>query len=337
MNIRKLDLRLLECLDALVTERNVTRAASRVHMSQPAMSSALKRLRDVFGDPLLARTQRGMVPTPRSIELAQSARSVLQEVEAMSSGARPFEPATAERTFRIAMTDYTEFVLLPSLIRRLQVEAPHINVAIRPHDGRTQADELADGNIDLAIASFRHVSGHLRARELFRERFVCLARKDNPKIGKRLTLANFTDLSHAFISPRGGGFYGATDRALAAIDRARRIAVSVPHFLVAPFVVAGSNLIMVLPERVARHYAATLPLRILEPPVRIEGFAVSQVWHERSDHDAAVTWLRAVMIDLCTFRSQPVTALPGAPTTRRLTSLQASGMRARRLVRSAAR
>ena len=331
MNIRKLDLRLLECLDALVTERNVTRAASRVHLSQPAMSSALKRLRDVFGDPLLARTQRGMVPTPRGIELAQSARSVLQNVQAMSSGARPFEPATAERTFRIAMTDYAEFVLLPSLIRRLQVEAPHINVAIRPHDGRTQADELADGNIDLAIASFRNVSARLRARELFRERFVCLARKDNLKIGKRLTLAKFTDLSHAFISPRGGGFYGATDQALAAMDRARRIAVSVPHFLVAPFIVAGSDLIMVMPERVARHYAATLPLRILEPPVRIEGFGVSQVWHERSDHDSAVTWLRAVITELCTFRSQSVSLLPAALTARRLTSLRSGGARGRRL------
>jgi DNA-binding transcriptional LysR family regulator len=317
MNIRKLELRLLECLDALVTERNVTRAASRVHLSQPAMSSALKRLRDIFRDPLLTRTQRGMVPTPRGIELAQSARAVLQGVDAMASGARPFEPMTSERTFRIAMTDYSEFVQLPSLIRRLQAEAPRVNVAIRSHDGRRQADELADGDIDLAIASFRNVSGRLRARELFRERFVCLASKNNAKIGKRLTLAKFTDLAHAFISPRGGGFYGATDQALAAIDRARRIAVSVPHFLVAPFLVAGSNLIMVMPERVARHYAATLPLRIFEPPVRIDGFAVSQVWHERSDHDAGVTWLRSLMTELCTFQPRPVSRLPRSRKHRR--------------------
>jgi DNA-binding transcriptional LysR family regulator len=333
MNIRKLDLRLLESLDALVTERNVTRAASRVHLSQPAMSSALKRLRDVFGDPLLARTQRGMVPTPRGVELAQSARAVLERVNAMSSGARPFEPSTAERTFRIAMTDYTEFVLLPSLVRRLQVEAPHINVAIRPHDGRTQPDDLAGGNIDLAVASFRHMSGRLKGNELFQEHFVCLARKDNPNIGKRLTLAKFTDLSHAFVSPRGGGFYGATDRTLAAMDRARRIVVSVPHFLVAPFVVAGSNLIMVMPERVARHYAATLPLRILEPPVRIEGFAVSQVWHERSEHDPGATWLRALMKDLCTFRMESVSLLPSALTNRRVTSGRRAGLRERRFAR----
>src|SRR5215468_1868398 len=113
MNIRNLDLRLLECLDALVTEHNVTRAASRVHLSQPAVSSALKRLRDIFRDPLLTRTQRGMVPTPRGIELAQSARAVIQSVNSMVAGSPLFDPATAERTFRIAMTDYTEFVLLP--------------------------------------------------------------------------------------------------------------------------------------------------------------------------------------------------------------------------------
>jgi len=337
MNIKKLDLRLLESLDALVTERNVTRAASRVHLSQPAMSSALKRLRDIFDDPLLMRTQRGMVPTPRGVELAQSARAVLERVNAMSSGARPFEPSTAERTFRIAMTDYTEFVLLPSLVRRLQVEAPHVNVAVRPHDGRAQADDLADGNIDLAIANFRHASGRLKCHELFRERFVCLARKDNPKIGKRLTLAKFTDLAHAFISPRGGGFYGATDRALAAMDRARRIAVSVPHFLVAPFVVAGSDLIMVMPERVARHYAATLPLRILEPPVRIEGFAVSQVWHERSEHDPGVIWLRALMKDLCTFQIQPVSLLPSALTNRRIRSRRTGDLRERRFAHAGKR
>jgi DNA-binding transcriptional LysR family regulator len=302
MNIRKLDLRLLECLDALITERNVTRAASRTHLSQPAMSSALKRLRDIFRDPLLTRTQRGMVPTPRGIELAQSAQAILQGVNAMASGTLSFEPVTSQRTFRIAMTDYTEFVLLPLLVHRLRLEAPGVNVAITPHDGRTHADELADGNIDLAIANFRTVSGRLRAGELFRERFLCLASKDNAKVGKRLTLAKFTELSHAFISPRGGGFYGATDYALASMDRARRIAVSVPHFLVAPFVVANSDLIMVMAERVARHYVATLPLRLLEPPVRIEGFAVSQVWHERSDHDPGAAWLRAVMTELGSFR-----------------------------------
>src|SRR5262245_44843175 len=141
MNIRKLDLRLLQCLDALITERHVSRAAYRVHLSQPAMSSALRRLREIFRDPLLTRTTRAMVPTLRGIELAQSARAVLQGVAAMASGARPFEPGTAERTFRIAMTDYSEFVLLPALIRRVRAEAPGINVAVTPIDWRTRADQ----------------------------------------------------------------------------------------------------------------------------------------------------------------------------------------------------
>src|SRR5262245_49534954 len=122
MDIRKLDLRLLSCLDALVTECSVTRAAFRVHLSQPAMSSALKRLREVFQDPLLIRMRRGLAPTPRGADLARSARSVLQRVEAMGTETGRFEPMTAERTFRIAMTDYSGFVLLPSLARRLQAE-----------------------------------------------------------------------------------------------------------------------------------------------------------------------------------------------------------------------
>ena len=137
MNIRKLDLRLLECLDALVTDRNVTRAASRVHLSQPAMSSALKRLREIFNDPLLTRAQREMAPTPRGIELAQTARAVLQGVDAMSLGARPFAPMTSQRTFRVAMTDYSEFVLLPALVRRLRAKAPKVNIAVTLLDIRT--------------------------------------------------------------------------------------------------------------------------------------------------------------------------------------------------------
>ena len=301
MNIRKLDLRLLACLDALVTERNVTRAASRVHLSQPAMSSALKRLRDIFQDPLLTRTPRGLVPTPQGMELAQSARAILHGVEAMASAKRRFDPGTSERTFHVAMTDYSEFVLLPRLVQRLQADAPNINLAVTPLDRRIHADELlADADIDLAISNFPLVSGRLRTRELFRERFVCLTSKDNKRIGKRLTLAKFTELAHAFISPHGGGFYGATDDALSAVHRARRIAVSIPHFLVAPFVVANSDLVIVMAERVARHFAATLPLRLLEPPVHIEGFAVSQRWHERSDHDAGMAWLRARIMELCT-------------------------------------
>jgi len=318
MDIRKLDFRLLKCLDALISECNVTRAASRVHLSQPAMSSALKRLRDLFQDPLLTRMQRGLVPTPRGVELARSAQAILQSVEAMASETGRFEPITAERTFRIAMTDYSGFVLLPPLVRRLQAEAPHINIAVSPMDRRIRADELLmDGSIDLAISNFPVLSGRLRTRELFRERFVCLARKNNPTIGKRLTLAKFTETSHAFISPHGGGFYGATDDALAALDRARRIAVSVPHFLVAPFVIASSDLIMVAPERVARHYAGSLGLRLLEPPVRIEGFTVSQRWHERTDHDAGAVWLRALMVDLGAARPR-ATGTPDSAGNRRL-------------------
>jgi len=205
----------------------------------------------------------------------------------------------AERTFRIAMTDYSEFVLLPPLVRRLRAEAPGTNVAVTPLDRRTRADELlVDGEIDLAISNFPEVSGRLRTRELFRERFVCLASRVNMQVGKRLTLAKFTDLAHAFISPQGGGFYGVTDDALAAIDGARRIAVSVPHFLAAPFVIASSDLIMVIPERVARHYAATLRLRLLEPPVHIEGFVVSERWHARVDHDAGIKWLQSLLAGL---------------------------------------
>jgi DNA-binding transcriptional LysR family regulator len=309
MNIGRLDLRLLQCLDALVTERHVSRAATRVHLSQPAMSSALKRLREILKDPLLTRTQRGLVPTPHGIELAQSARAILHGVEAMASETRRFEPMTSERTFHIAMTDYSEFVLLPLLVRRLQIQAPNINVAVTPLDRRTHADELlTNGDIDLAISNFPDVSGRLRTRELFHERFVCLASKRNAKVGKRLTLAKFTALSHAFISPHGGGFYGATDDALAASNRARRIAVSVPHFLIAPFLVANTDLIIVMAERVARHFASTLPLRLLEAPVRIEGFTVSQRWHERSDHDTGMQWLRALIMELNSERPKSASA-----------------------------
>jgi DNA-binding transcriptional LysR family regulator len=309
MNIRSLDLRLLQCLDALITERNVTRAAARVHLSQPATSNALKRLREIFRDPLLTKSARGLIPTPRGTELACAAREILASIQAMAKGTRPFDPATCTRTFRLSMTDYSEFVLLPSLIARLQTEAPSVNLAVTQLNIRTTADELADGDADVAIANFRNLSPRLQARELFRERFVCLVNKGNTKVGRRLTLERFTELAHVFVSPRGGGFYGVTDYTLAALDRARRIAVSVPHFLVAPFLVAEADLIIVTPERVARHFAAALPLRILEPPVPVEGFPVSLLWHERSKDEAGAVWLRGLISKVST---QPRAAPQGA-------------------------
>ena len=298
MNIRSLDLRLLQCLDALIAERNVTRAAARVHLSQPATSSALKRLREIFRDPLLTKSARGLIPTQRGLDLARSAREIIASVHAMAGGARPFDPASSTRTFRMSMTDYSEFVLLPVLVTRLQIDAPSVSLAITALNSRTTADELENAEVDVAIANFRNVSPRLRARQLFRERFVCLASKTNTRVGRRLTLERFTELAHVFVSPRGGGFYGVTDYTLATLDRARRVAVSVPHFLAAPFVVASSDLIIVTPERVARHFAAALPLRVLEPPLPIEGFPVSQLWHERSKDDPGATWLRNLIVEV---------------------------------------
>lgn len=287
-----LDLDLLRVFDHLHRERHLTRAARLVGLSQPAMSRALARLREVFGDPLFVRTPRGMLPTTRAEELAPEVRELLRRASALVRPAA-LEPQTLERDFVVAGVDFLEADLLPRLVRLLAEEAPRATLTSRPL-GPDASDALASGRADLAIGVRTTLPADAMTTHLFDDGFVCVVREGHPSVGRTLSLARFVALSHLLISPRGEPG-SPVDTALAALGKSRRIAVRTHTFLSAPLVVAQTDLVLTGPRRVLVPMAAALGLRLLPPPVELRTFAVHMAWHPRVQHDPAHAWLRGLV------------------------------------------
>jgi DNA-binding transcriptional LysR family regulator len=296
MDIRTVDLNLLVALDALLAERNVTRAAARLKLSQSALSAALARLRTLFGDPLLLRTSGGMLPTSKGQELVAPVRLVLAEIGRIVQQPGTFDPAGAERTFTIAASDYVEFAILPRLVDYLEAQAPRARLAVRPMDFGAVGRSLEAGEVDLGILGAGFAPPSVRSRPLFVERFVCVVRNGHPRVGERLTLDEYCALDHVLVSPSGGAFSAPADDALAAIGRTRHVRLSVPHFLLVPEILRRSDMIAVLPERLARGYGDRF--RIFDLPFELAPFSVVAVWHERTHRDPALAWLRQSLADL---------------------------------------
>lgn len=296
-NIDAMDLNLLRVLDGLLAERNLTRAARRLGLSQPATSHALGRLRAHLGDPLFVRVPNGLDPTPRALQLAAPVRSALASLGEALRGAVGFEPASAQRRFVLGTADYGAFVLVPPLLERVERQAPGIDLWTRVFDDDPHG-QLAAGEFDVAIGPLpprRTAPASVHARLLFEERFVCVVRKDHPRVKRTLDLETYASLSHLLIAPRGTPG-GIVDDVLARHGKRRRVAIGIPHFLLAPHIIANSDLVVTLGVRVAEVFAKLLPVRILPPPVPIPGFKVHMTWHDRHDHDPAQRWLRDQLV-----------------------------------------
>ncbi len=292
MNLASLDLNLLVALDALLAERSVTRAARRIGRSQPATSHALGRARQLFGDPLLVRVRDEMHPTERALALAPKLRDVLDRIAATLGDETPFDPREVPRV-TLGATDYVGFVLLPALVARLRAESPRVVVRARPLDGDGALAALAEGRIDLAIGTFWQCPPSLRQTTLFHETFACGLRRGHPALrGDRLTLRRYVALDHLLIASPGEG-PGVVDYALEKLGLARRVVAYVPHFLVAPGVVASTDLVVTMAARVLEPLAPSLGLALAPCPVPLEPFAVRMLWHPRAEGDRAQRWLRA--------------------------------------------
>ena len=290
------DLNLVLALDALLAERHVTRAATRLGITQSAASHALARLRDLIGDPLLVRGARGtMVPTPRAEQLAPAVHKVLTELASALRGDEAFDPATAKRTFRIGASDYVELVLLPALLERLGRLAPGIDLWVHTYEGHGD-EALVTGAVDMVIGPVRgtRLAGAYE-KVLFDDGFTCVMRPGHPLADQRLTLTRYCSAAHVLVAPRGTPG-SLVDAALAAEGKARRIALALPHFLVVPHVVAGSDLIATLASRVASRFAGVLDLVTSPTPFPMPKFQISLAWHERFQHDAAHRWLRDQLV-----------------------------------------
>lgn len=294
--LRGTDLNLLVLLDALLETGSVTRAAAQCGVTQSTMSHALSRLRERFDDPLLVRTAKGMDPTPRALALRGPLRQLLEQTSQLWAEPRRFAPLESRDTFVIAATDYAELVLLPSLMALLAVEAPGVSVRIVPFPADVEA-ALESGACDLVIGVFPDLAPRMFQQKLFDEDFVCVVRRGHPKVKRKLTLKTFLSLGHIVTAPRGGTG-SATDSALARKRLTRRVVLTTPHFLLVPWMVSRTDHVATLARRVASAMVQVLPLEVLENPVTLRPFTMTQVWAQARHQDSAHVWFRARLADV---------------------------------------
>src|ERR1700730_3387024 len=295
MDVRGLDLNLLIPLRVLLAERHVTRAADKLGITQPAMSASLARLRAVFGDQLLVRGPRGLMPTVRAQQLMDQLDQVIAVIEQLVALPAEFVADTSRRTFTLIGTDFIETLLLPSLMADLAVEAPGIQVVFRPPDPRNLEALMSKAEVDLAVAYLPDAPKGLITSVAFRDRFACIARRDHPQLSTdHFPLDLFVDLQHVQVLPRNLPMYGMPiDAALGALGFVRRVALWHPSFQTLPAIVANTDLVAILPRRLAMHAAHTLPIAVYDPPVPLPAVDFSMYWHARSHEDSGHKWLRA--------------------------------------------
>lgn len=286
-----IDLNLLVVLDALLEERHVTRAALRINKTQPAVSHALARLRALFDDPLLVRSGGRLEPTARALELAAPLRDALSVIGALVDE-EAFDPMTAEREVRLSMSDYAADALLPTLVGRLRRQAPRMALRLVSLGRAAALSALGSGEIDLAVGVYLRAAGGgsegLCFAPLFEDRFACLF--DGRRKGPLQSLDDYLSRPHVGVaaSPRD---VGEVDAALAAIGRSRQVVVTLPHWLVAPALIQGSDLVLTAARRslLARCGEG---LEIVDPPFTVAPIPLVQAWHVRRDFDPAHRWLR---------------------------------------------
>jgi len=290
--LRGIDLNLLVVLDALVAEQHVSRAAERLNMSQSAVSHALARLRDLFDDPILVRRGPAMVATPRALDLAGPLRGALAEIGRTVRRPAPFDPATARRTVRLGMSDYVAAVLAGDLMPRLRTAAPGLDVVLLTESRETVADWVADGSLDLAVGVFGDPPPGVRARTLFDDPFVAAVDAANAAIPDPPDLESYLALPHMMVTVSGRRF-GSVDRMLAEIGRVRRIVATVPHFLVAPRMILGTDIVLTVSSLTFAHAGPEAGrLRLFEPPLPLPRTRITLIWAWRDEDDPAQRWLR---------------------------------------------
>ena len=299
-DLRRVDLNLLVILDALLSEQHVTRAAERLHLSQPAVSHALGRLRDLLGDPLLVRQGGGLVATARALELAAPLADALVQVQSVLAPNR-FDPASARRTFRLAMSDYGAALLLPGLVRALREQAPGIDLAITHASREGMQEGVLSGEIDLAAGVFPDLPAELRSTPLFEEHYACLVDRDSLPADGGLDLPTYLARPHVLLEMRGSGT-PEIERALTAIRERRHVAISLPHWGIAPQLIQGTDLILTVSSQGLLNIDSRR-LLVVPPPFHIPSFGFVLAWHKRRAGDGALQWLITQVQDVLAKRA----------------------------------
>lgn len=307
MNISKVDLNLLVYLDVLLREKNVTRAAHQLSITQPAMSNGLKRLRELFNDPILVRTSDGMTPTQRALQLQPVIRDVLSKLEASIQPETEFEPLSSERTFRIMASDYAESTLLLEVIRELSDKAPNITLdIITPSD--VTFHDVEQGKVDMAINRFEELPLSFHQKVVWYDSFSCVVNRSHALL-ENANLETYLQGQHIWVSKTGFGVgvgvdptevqkLGWVDAELLKVGKTRNIRVFTRHYHAALQMAKEQNLIATLPTRAAQVYRDDPNIAILAPPFDIPPIALKMAWSALLHHDAGHIWLRRLMIEV---------------------------------------
>lgn len=307
MNLKNVDLNLLVYLDMLLRKHNVTRAAEALGISQPAMSNGLQRLRKLFDDPLLVRTSNGMSPTERAERLQPLVREIVMSVERAVESERAFDPAGADRVFRLSVSDYTESTLVPLLLRNMRVKAPNVTLDfLTPSDVTFQ--DLEHGNVDMVINRFDHLPDSFHERTVWRDSFSCLVSRHNP-VRYDFSLDSYLQANHVWVSKTGMGVgvgvdptvgqkLGWVDDALSRTGRKRRIRVFTRHYQAAMKLAEMRDLVVTLPTKAANLARENPELAILEPPFNIPEIELKMAWSPLLQHNPAHQWLRKLIVNV---------------------------------------
>ncbi len=311
MSLAGVDLNLLVALDALLAERNVTRAASRVGLSQPGMSNTLARLRKLFGDPLLVREGLALVPTPRAEALRQPIQEALSLIQQALDDRPGFDPARDHVTFTVSCSDYSVLMLIGPLVRRLAATAPGLTIQVLPR-APDAVRLLRDGEADLVIEPAEIMPDVTLPRmRLFADRWLCCVWEGTTQVGDKMTMETYLRLGHLVYSGVRGHPVSLVDTYLAQAKVPRRIEFTVESFLLAPFLLQGTDLVAVVPERAAGHLRRTAAVRFLEPPLHLPSITEMMWWNPRHTMDPAHAWLRARITEIAAELDQ---AGPTGPT-----------------------
>lgn len=296
MDFHGIDLNLLVAFNALMNERNVTRAATQVGVSQPAMSAALSRLRKLFADQLFLRSADGLLPTPRARDLAEPLSKALGMIEETLVTKPEFNPAKASLTLNLGLSDYPAFVLLPSLLQAFCKQAPGVSLNVHAFHNRDHAVDLLDaGAIDAAVGvPPTHSDGRILTRSVLRDEFVVIVASDHPAATRGMTMKTYLALAHVLVSPEGER-HGLVDRELARQGKRRVLALTLPQMFAAPAVVARTNMAATVMKRVALGSSASRELALFPPPMTLPDVSFDLIWHRRSDANPAQRWFRSLV------------------------------------------
>jgi len=298
-NIAQIDLNLLVVFDVVCRERNTVRAAEKLGLSQPAISHALARLREVFADRLFVRASRGLIPTPRALELQAPIRQIMAQTEKVLARQTNFDPGSAKRIFRLATTDYFEQIAFPSLLKAVENQAPGVTIVSRPTLGELPRERLEAGGFDLAIAGFyRNIPERFFQQKLFEDDFVCVARPGVFQAKGPIAIEKYVEAKHLLISPQGD----LQSKAREILERKGypiQYLAGVTSFLSPARILNSTDLALTCPRKLALSYLEAFSLKVHELSFKIPPISVVQVWHERNQDDAAHQWLRNLIQRIC--------------------------------------